>query len=208
MISICEIFKRGKELHSELQNQNKTSALSDSGRVLLVRFQLHTWLLVFILLFTFAGTGKADVEFYSNSGLFSFAIPPRWIYQINESNDQLLVFHGSRPKQLFYIELLGEVRDCDSYDFGKRVLEHYSADYGLRNFQIESGLSHLDLADVASTVVEYSFTGSEHRIERRIFVVVDGMGITITYSDAKTEFLNNASQFEAIIASWKWEVDL
>lgn len=162
--------------------------------------------LICIVLFITAAEAKADVNFTDPHRIFRFTVPAGWIYQAGESNDRLLVFYGPDTEQLLYIEYFTDLDVEDSYQFCNRVLRHFSADYGLPDFELLEEPVVWNFAGIEAAAVEYSFVGSKERIERRIFVAKGSAGLTITFSDGRPYFAESLDHFDFILNSWSWEV--
>lgn len=165
----------------------------------------RTVLLLFltILLIT-AVNVKATADYFDPYHLFKFRVPFGWIFQVSESEADLLVFYGPSQDQLLYIEYFKEITDQSSLEFAARVIEHYGSVYGLIDFEIirELDLKEIDGISVADVV--YSYTGTKKRTERRIFAILQNYGLTITFGDAKDHYHEGEVQLNLILDNWTW----
>jgi hypothetical protein len=147
-----------------------------------------------------------EARFFDPYRLFQLTIPSGWIFQAGESGADLLVFYGPEHEQLLYIEYFPEIAFSDPMVFADKVTGHYGAEYGLKGFQLLTGPFPAELDGITAAQVEYSYLGRKERTEYRIFVIVDQMGLTITFSDARPHYAYSKRQFDAILASFGWEV--
>ncbi|HHT36981.1 MAG: hypothetical protein ACE3NC_07410 [Candidatus Wallacebacter cryptica] len=167
----------------------------------------RTMLLVLLLLLLTSGAVKADVNFIDPHGSFMFTIPNGWIFQAGESSERLLVFYGPEDDQLLYIEYFADLSLDDPWEFGRRVLKHFSAEYGLRDFELIADPELWNLNGIEAAVIEYKYRGSKTRREQRFFVVIEQVGLNISFSDAEASFDHSREEFDLILNSWRWEVD-
>lgn len=138
--------------------------------------------------------------------LFSIKAPPGWVYQLQESKDNILVFYGPGEDGLLYIEYLGAVADCSAMNFAKRVIKNYESEHGLNDFVLVEALREYLLDGISVIEAVYDYQGRILRRERRLFVIIAGQGISITYSNAPKQYGDYQEDFQCLLANWRWLV--
>ncbi len=169
-----------------------------------MKIKINPLLLAIFLAIMATGNVSGTDTYLSQPGLFKIKIPSGWIYQVTESDENILVFYGPKSEQLLYIEYFGKIKDETSLDFGKRVIKHYNADYGLVNFEMLRELELVDLSGKMVASVVYSYKGHAKLVEYRYFVVFRGQGLTITYSDLATNYPQNTDGLNFVLENWSW----
>lgn len=147
---------------------------------------------------------KATANYFDPYHLFEFRVPVGWIFQVSESEADLLVFYGPSQDELLYIEYFKEISDQSSLEFAERVIEHYDSVYGLVDFEIVQELELKEIDGISVADVVYSYSGTKNRTEHRIFAVLHDYGLTITFSDTHDHYHEGEVQFELILDNWTW----
>jgi len=137
-------------------------------------------------------------------GLFSINVPQGWIYQMPESSEDLLVFYGSGEHDLIYIENLGLIEDQSAVAFAERVMVYYESINGLPGFCRKTNIHETQVAGLTVAEVVYHYQGRIPTTEKRLFALINGEGISITYSNALEEFWINFADFDNFLAGWRW----
>lgn len=136
--------------------------------------------------------------------LFSITVSPGWVYQIQESTETVMVFYGPGEQDLIYIENLGLIVDQSAMDFAQRVIAIYEGTNGLPEFCIRQPITARELAGVSVAEVVYHYQGRQDIVEKRIFMIYNSQGISITYSNALEHYLANQTDFNNFLNSWRW----
>lgn len=155
---------------------------------------------------TLGGAGASGSAYWDHSGYFTFVAPSYWRLQVSEGSDTLTVFYGRGGQDLLYFERLGPVKDETPAAFAERVLGLYGTPYGPDEFSIREDIETTEVGGVEAARAVYEFAGSSGETirELRYFIVVDGIGFTITYADGDTSFSQGLEYVEPVLDSWRW----
>ena len=73
-------------------------------------------------------------------------------------------------------------------EFGRRVLKHFSAEYGLRDFELIADPELWNLNGIEAAVIEYKYRAARPAANS-VFVVIEQVGLNISFSDAEASLI-------------------
>lgn len=151
-------------------------------------------------------TAQAGTSFWDPLGYYELFVTPYWVFQVGESSNQLVVFYGQGTDDLLYIERVGRVQDESVRAFAERSLTHYKSPHGPQNFEVTNPLHARNVGGTEAVYVEYRYetTNRQYRQETRVFVILDELGFTITYSDSSANHDVGVRRFWDILDGWRW----
>lgn len=159
-----------------------------------------------IIVFTISGSLLSDAcAFTDSTGLYQVHIPPKWVYQVKESDELLHVFYGQGDSDLLYFELLCNVGDQTALDFAQRSLKLYGEPGGLPHFELHQPPEPVLVGGAEGVLCVYSYKPERGSLlwEQRVFLILrEELAFSITLGG--TGSWENSVLLNDILSGWRW----
>lgn len=165
-------------------------------------------IIILLVVFLASVVGVSEAFVFTNPlGLYSTTIWDQWVYQAHHSTSELIVFYGEGDFDLLYFESVGTVSDDSVDSWAERSIRLYGEPGGLKNFQLETPLSKVDVAGQRGLGAAYTYEDERgtRLWECRIFVLLpEHQGFSIALSSDEPWVVDDPRLLDDILGYWRW----